>query len=67
MLDGGPDTTHLPLVPQQRARLELVEHDLEAARSMDLASADPAELVMMVERLRSALHDATRIIRDLTS
>jgi len=67
MLDGGPGTVHrVPLTPQQRARLELVERDLDAARAMDLAVVDPAELIMMVERLRSALHDATRLIHDLS-
>lgn len=60
------DTPPHPLTAQQQARLSLARCDLEEARAADLATIDPAALVMMVEKLRSSLYDTVRLLDEVT-
>lgn len=46
-------------------RVEMATRDLEEARQADLASMDPAVLVLMVERLRGSLDDVLRLVSEL--
>lgn len=48
----------------QRGRFAFACHDLGQARAADLASLDPAGLIMLVERLRGGLDDMVRLIAE---
>lgn len=48
------------------ARLALARRDLDDARTADLATLSPTELVLMVERLRSSLYDTLLVVDELT-
>lgn len=48
--------------PLTRRILE-AQRDLAQAENLDLATADPAQLVLTVERLRGSLADMIRIAR----
>jgi len=50
----------------QRHRLERTRMTLAAARVTDLAALGAAELIDLVERLRSRLDDAVRMIDETT-
>lgn len=56
---------HGGLDQPQCSRLALARRDLDDARSADLAAMDAGELALLVERLRSSLHDTLRIIKEL--
>ncbi|MFI5524963.1 hypothetical protein [Streptomyces platensis] len=60
------DTPDCRLTPEQETRVVLARADLDAARTADLASQEPAELIILVERLRGSLDDALALVADLT-
>lgn len=60
MLSDQPSDWHDS--PLGRRILE-AQRDLQQAENIDLATADPAQLVLTVERLRGSLADMIRIAR----
>lgn len=54
------------LTQQQRSRLALIESDLDTARNASLADETPAELIIRIEQLRSSLHDAVTLVREMS-
>jgi hypothetical protein len=55
------------LTPQQATRLEYAHRDLESARAEDLAQLDSAGLILVIERLRTRLHDTLALVDELTA
>ncbi|MFF6829664.1 hypothetical protein [Streptomyces longwoodensis] len=55
------------LTPQQATRVEYAHRDLESARAEDLAQLDPAGLILVIERLRTRLHDTLALIDEMTA
>lgn len=51
--------------PSICARVSLIEEDLQQAELVDLATATNADLVLLVEKMRSATADSLRIIHEL--
>ncbi|MBT2401140.1 hypothetical protein [Streptomyces sp. ISL-100] len=63
--DSPPPRPARPTLDRsQRGRLDYVRNHLQEARSVDLASLDPAALIMLVERLRGGLDDMVRLITE---
>lgn len=60
MLSEPPDWHDSPL----GRRILEAQHDLQQAETLDLATADPAQLVLTVERLRGSLADMIRVARN---
>ncbi|MFF5451900.1 hypothetical protein ACFY40_11745 [Streptomyces sp. NPDC012950] len=54
------------LTEEQRARVNSAQQTLNHARSADLVAATPVDLVVMVEELRSALHNTLGVVREVT-
>ncbi|WP_138909458.1 hypothetical protein [Streptomyces chryseus] len=63
MHDDDPDwrPARPTLDRSQRGRFDYVRIHLQQARSIDLATLDPAALIMLVERLRGGLDDMVRL------
>ncbi|MFF8901647.1 hypothetical protein ACF082_29670 [Streptomyces lydicus] len=53
------------LTPEQETRVALARADLTLARDTDLAAADPAQLITLVESLRGSLDDVLELLTDL--
>lgn len=64
--DPADDPSECCLSRPQRTRLDLAAEDLARARRTDLATLDPASLVLLVERLRGSLDDVVRLVDELT-
>lgn len=47
------------------SRVELARRDLTDAREADLATMESAEMALMIERLRSSLHDTLSLVEEL--
>jgi hypothetical protein len=60
-------TTQGHLTEGQKTRIEFARHDLEHARSEDLAQMDAAGLILLVERMRGRLGDILDIVDELSS
>jgi hypothetical protein len=60
-------TTHGRLTEGQKTRIEFARHDLEDARSADLAELDAAGLILLVERMRGRLADVLDVIDEVTA
>ncbi|MFJ6566199.1 hypothetical protein ACIQNU_02175 [Streptomyces sp. NPDC091292] len=50
------------LTTHQVARLDYARRDLETARAADLATLEPAALILIIERLRARLDDVLQLI-----
>ncbi|MFE5873029.1 hypothetical protein ACFQ6V_30860 [Streptomyces roseifaciens] len=59
------ETGRARLTPPQAARLAMDRLDLARARAADLAAMEPHDLVLLVERLRGALHDVLLLVEEL--
>ena len=62
-----PSTARPHLTPAQDFRARIARNDLERARSLDLAAAPPAELVLLVGALTSSLYGVLQIVDDLAA
>lgn len=56
-----------PLNPSQEFRVHIARKDLERARQMDLGSAPPAELVLILGALVSSLYNLLAVLADVTA
>lgn len=54
------------LTEEQRARVEIARNALATARNLNLVALSPADLVLAIEKLRSALHESLVVVDDLT-
>jgi hypothetical protein len=54
------------LTPTQATRIDFARQDLEAARAEDLARLPPADLVLIIERLRRRLDDTLQVVDEIT-
>lgn len=62
-----PDPTQgSPLTPTQATRRDFARNDLEAARTEDLATMQPAGLILVIERLRGRLDDMLHLVDEIT-
>lgn len=62
-----PDPTQgSPLTPTQATRRDFARNDLEAARTEDLATMQPAGLILVIERLRGRLDDMLHLVDEVT-
>lgn len=66
-MDQDRDALHPRLTQVQLSRLALAERDLREARGADLAVLGPAELILLVERLRGSLHDVIRLVDEVAA
>ncbi|WP_393075385.1 hypothetical protein [Streptomyces sp. LN704] len=55
------------LTDVQRAQIDYARRDLEAFRAEDLTQLQAAALILMVERLRTRLHDILALINEITT
>lgn len=55
-----------PLTPTQATRIDFAHHDLETARTADLATLDAAGLIFIVERLRGRLDDMLHLVDEIS-
>lgn len=53
------------LTEEQRAHVSIAQASLAHARTLNLAAASPADLVLAVESLRAALHDTLHVVSEL--
>lgn len=53
------------LSEEQRARIDIARRTLATARNLNLAALSPADLILAVENLRSALHQSLLVVDDL--
>ncbi|MFJ3922995.1 hypothetical protein [Streptomyces sp. NPDC090022] len=60
-----PDSSRLHLSPTQRIRYNADARALAQSRIADLAALGPASSILMIESLRSSLHDALQLIEEL--
>lgn len=65
MDDQPHDTPAVPLTDAQRSRIGYAHHDLEYARSQDLATLEPAALILLVEMLRRRLDDTLQVLEEI--
>lgn len=62
-----PDPTQgRALTNEQAARLAFAQRDLDAARAADLGQLNAADLILIVERLRSRLDDTIHLVDEIT-
>lgn len=55
------------LAAPQAARIEFARRDLQQAREADLATMEPAALILLVERLRTRLDDTLRLLDETST
>ncbi|MGK5728902.1 hypothetical protein [Streptomyces sp. URMC 124] len=55
------------LSPEQVTRIMFATRDLDEARETDLGELDVPDLILLVERLRGALDDVLRLVKDVSS
>jgi hypothetical protein len=55
-----------PLTPTQATRIDFARRDLTKARTEDLARLPPADLILIIERLRGRLDDTLQVIDEIT-
>lgn len=65
MTEPANPTQGRPLTPLQISRVDFAQRDLEAACAAELADLDPAELILVIERLRGRLDDTLALISEL--
>jgi hypothetical protein len=62
-----PDPTQgAPLTPTQATRIEFARSDLDTARTENLARLPPANLILIIERLRGRLDDMLHLVDEVT-
>ena len=66
MTDGQP-TPPGPLTDTQQTRIEFAHRDLDNARAADLVQLPRAELILLIERLRSRLGDTHSVVAEITT
>lgn len=54
------------LTPTQATRVDFAHRDLDAARTEDLARLPPADLILIIERLRRRLDDTLQVVNEIT-
>jgi hypothetical protein len=54
------------LTPTQATRRDFARKDLESARTEDLATMQPAGLILIIERLRGRLDDMLHLVDEVT-
>ncbi|MEW1638676.1 hypothetical protein AB0469_32030 [Streptomyces sp. NPDC093801] len=64
--EPDPEPPRAPLSLTQRARADAASRALASSRIADLAALDGAASILMIERLRSALDDALRLLNEAT-
>jgi hypothetical protein len=61
-----PDPTQgRALTPTQATRIDFARRDLESARAEDLARLPPADLILIIERLRGRLDDTLHVVDEI--
>lgn len=60
-----PASMRATLGPGQRLRRNSAARSLAASRIADLAALDDAGAIMMIEDLRSALHETLRVLNEI--
>ncbi|MFI6251536.1 hypothetical protein [Streptomyces sp. NPDC051016] len=55
-----------PLTDLQRDRMRFARYDLATARAENLGQHDIADLIFIIERLRSRLHDMIDLVEELS-
>lgn len=66
MHEQPPAATRL-LTEAQLAQIDYARRDLEVFRAEDLTQLGAAGLILMVERLRTRLHDILQLLADITT
>lgn len=66
MTEQPSPTQGRPLTPTQATRRDFARHDLESARTEDLATMQPAGLILIIERLRGRLDDMLHLVDEVT-
>lgn len=66
MTDEQPPP-RLALTGLQRDRIEYARRDLEDARGTNLTQMPPANLVLLVEKLRRRLDDTLKVVDEITA
>ncbi|MEX3206094.1 hypothetical protein [Streptomyces acidiscabies] len=66
MTDESSRTPARPLTDLQHARVDYARHDLESIRTTDIATLDPAGLILVIARLHERLDDMIDLIGEVT-
>lgn len=66
MTEQPSPTQGRALTPTQATRRDFARHDLESARTEDLAAMQPAGLILIIERLRGRLDDMLHLVDEVT-
>lgn len=65
MTEQPSPTSGRPLTPMQATRIDFARRDLASARTEDLARLPPADLILIIERLRGRLDDTLQVVDEI--